>query len=104
MCIKLNKKPKLNVAQYQGEQRAMNQSNHTTPEEDFIDLVQKEKALWDPSHHHYKDVETKTKIWRTLAELCNSTGKIRIYTMNGIYLWSLPFGPNLKYASVGVFI
>lgn len=52
----------------------MNQSNHTTPEDEFIDLVHEEKALWDPAHLHYKDVETKTKIWRTLAEVCNSTG------------------------------
>lgn len=49
-------------------------NNHSMPEDEFIELVHQEKALWDPNHQHYKDVETKTKIWRTLAEKCNSNG------------------------------
>lgn len=50
-------------------------NNHTLPEETFIEFIRSEKALWDPNHQHYKDVDTKTKIWRALAEKCNSTGK-----------------------------
>lgn len=55
----------------------MNQTNHTTPETEFIDAIHQEKALWDPNHQHYKDIEIKSKIWNTLAEKCNSTGECR---------------------------
>lgn len=56
----------------------MNQSNHSTPEETFIQHIWEEKALWDTENPYYKDLEAKTKIWRGIADKCNSTGNYHI--------------------------
>lgn len=53
----------------------MNQGSFATTEEELIESVRGEKALWDPNHQHYKDIDTKTRIWNALGEKCSSTGK-----------------------------
>lgn len=34
----------------------------------FVEEVEKNRVLYDPSHENYKDVEKKDLVWLTIAE------------------------------------
>lgn len=50
--------------------------NCNVEEDIFIGMVRLERPLWDKKNRDYKNLEVKNRIWKSIAEKCETTGKI----------------------------
>lgn len=61
------------VAPHEG--RSPKIMNCNVEEDIFIEMVRRERPLWDKKNRDYKNLDVKNRIWKSIAVKCETTGK-----------------------------